>query len=146
METYVVPKATGKQIKTYLGGGSEPPKFMPTFYEWLREQGTQIIQGGSVTLANDYGMYTVPTGYVLFINSIYLDTNLAAAGQAIIFLAESSAIKLIALNGARAVTIEYPIPLQLPGKKQLVLSTLAAGLVQYGFSGFLIEKSLIPQI
>jgi hypothetical protein len=144
MATHTVYKPTDKFKQVYTGGTLEPPKFMPSLNEWLRKKGAQKIQGGSVAVAGDYGIYTVPANYSLFITSVYLDTNLAAGVQAVWFLASNTTEKIIALNGVKAVAISYQIPILIETKKQMVLSTLGNGLVQYGFTGFLIKNSEIP--
>jgi hypothetical protein len=146
MASYVVPKPTAKSVKFYEGGGLQPPKYMPTFYEWINQNGKRIIQGGSITVANDYGVYTVPVDYTLFLTSVYLDTNLGAAAQAVLFINPITSEKIIALNGARALSISYQIPIIIEQKKQIILSTLGNGLVQYGITGFLVKNSEIPQI
>jgi hypothetical protein len=119
--------------------------YIPTYYEWLREQGTPIIQGGSVTLQNDYGVYTVPAGYTLYLNSIYLDTNLATGTQATLYLNLLGSQKFIQVNGVKVATISYPIPVKIDAKQQMILSTLGNGLVQYGFTGFLVSNAYIFQ-
>ena len=118
-------------------------EYIPSYYEWLKEQGTQIVQGGTVATANDYGVYTVPVDFTLYLSTIYLDTNLATGAQAMMYLNLLTAQKFIQVNGVKAMSISYPIPIEITAKQQIILSTLGDGLVQYGITGFLVPNSVI---
>lgn len=61
-------KPTEKVKKIYPGGTFIPPKFTPTYYEWLASKGEVIAKNGSSTSSN-FTIYTVPEGKILFIFS-----------------------------------------------------------------------------
>ncbi len=63
-----------EKIKAIYGSGTiEPPKFMPTYYEWLRSQGQDIIKVGEINfITPTTALYTVPSDKVFFLTGIYV--------------------------------------------------------------------------
>jgi len=143
MPSYKVFKPTEKIEKISIDSRLDQAKFMPTFDEWVRSLGERVLQGGSVQVANDYGVYTVATGYSFFLDSVYLDTNLAAGTQAIIYTTKGTK-KILASDGVKFAGLSFPKSIKVEETEQLVLSTLGNGLVQYGIQGFLIKNVNIP--
>ena len=57
--------------KIYPGGQFTPPKFTPTFLEWLYMRG-QIKSGNfGGNFASTWNCYTVPDGYSFFLTSVW---------------------------------------------------------------------------
>lgn len=61
--------------KIYPGGTLTPPKFIPTYFEYLAINGTPI----AIELNETNKTYNVPEGKILFITSISLTSNLRTA-------------------------------------------------------------------
>ena len=77
---YATPEKVGKQ---YLGGGLEPPKFMPSFYEWLFSRGEQICFNASgSTLTTYFTLVDIPINCTLYITSVAVSGISTGVGEA----------------------------------------------------------------
>ena len=80
MPKEVVYKPSEKFQKIYSGGTLTPPKFMPTFYEWLSRKGEQVVGTKQSFTEGDTCLYTVPVGKTLFLTSAWLSGTCDGAG------------------------------------------------------------------
>lgn len=136
--------------------GQQP--FTPSFYEWLKARGDQIVRRASATNATTQ-IYSIPLGYVLFLTNIQMSLNTAGiAGGAIIYAvgianeATPSNNALIHLgaqvNDSISEAQTFSIPLRLEeGMDVYVIASGGAGVTARAqIQGFLVKKDTIPQI
>jgi hypothetical protein len=68
MPPEVAYKPIEKIKKIYEGGTIQPPKFMPSFFEFLAEHGQFLIKTAYNTLGSGTtGLYTVPESHTFYI-------------------------------------------------------------------------------
>ena len=152
MASYVVPKPTEKPIKIFQGGGLQPPKFMPSYYEWLSIKGQQVFWASNVSAT----FATVPADQILFITSAYINiycvaalTNDASLGiqdaTTINNLKEIIRVKYGSADTQVSSSNSFPIPIKVLGTERISFFHAGAG-GSAGFTGFLVKKSDLPQI
>ncbi len=153
VDFYKVFKPSEKFKQVFTGGTLEPPKFIPTYYEWLRAKGERLIQGGSATIADTYAVYTVPKGKTLFLTSAILGVDDCAVDRInpILWIDGAGGVRKFMTVSAEAnsqetVALSFPIPLQFVEDEQIVLTFLANAFVTYSLTGFLVKNDYIPQI
>lgn len=152
MPREIVYKPVEKVKKIFQTSGTyAPPKFMPTYLEWLRRKGERVIQGGSVTVAGTYATYTVPKGYTFFLTNAILGIDDSAVDRinAILLLEGSSGTRKFMSVSAEAntsqhITQNFSPPLELIEGEQILTSFLANALITYSIVGFLVKNSYIP--
>jgi len=153
MNSYVVPKPTENLIKLY-NGSITPPKFMPSYYEYLRLMGEQIVAAGGVGGAGTLqAIYDVPTGYTLYITTAEIAFNTDTATRyGSINTAQMEIMKVtasIAAAGQKAVanmSKTFTIPIKVESGDHVYVKK-GAGVNEelYGnITGFIIINSLIP--
>lgn len=121
-------------VDTYLQG-KQP--FTPSFYEWLSIRGQQLIDA-----FNGGGSYTVPAGYVFFLNTICLSAT--GAGANIIIQGVGGNTALTYARAETNITVSYPIPIKIDSEDRLSCNTAGSALAM--ITGFLIKKDVIPQV
>lgn len=155
MPKIVVPKSREKLPKKFLGGGLTPPQFMPSYYEWIRKHSQQVLEfdyeafGG----AAEINLYTVPDDYIFYLTDmqmILLHTGVAGLSE-IYFMIAGEGKFMLTNYLARELnlnTLSFRIPLEF--KEKEILKIIRAGIepsIYGGFiKGFLVKKSMIPQI
>lgn len=137
-------KPVEKVGNIYAGGTLTPPKFMPSYYEWLSAKGTQITHD----LAS--GSYTVPDDMTLFLTNISL-SYLATTNTGISYVRTSEfggGFIIVACKGgsdvASSIVTNYSIPLKIRSGCDISLELSQAGTNQSIFVGFLVENADIP--
>lgn len=144
-----VPTQPYKEV--YGAGTPQPPKYMPTYYEWLFKQGEIIFRAMAVA-GGGYTLYTVPEGHTFFITSITLSANLsvAAAFGVTASIYKSTSIKYLAALYFRAVQTQnmsqsYNFPIICFEKEAIYVYSNDPNLDAFGtFYGFLVKNSVIP--
>lgn len=139
-------KPQEKLKKIYSGGTLDPPKFMPTFIEWLRTKGLRVIKNKLSTGT----IYEVPEGKVLFITSIFI-TSLDSLnyGQTYVYLTDENVDTLLVANafptGSGNNSITFSPPLGILEKEKLIVGRSNASTnATAGFTGFLVAAKDIP--
>lgn len=129
----------------FAGGTLTPPKFMPTYYEWLSLIGQQVLMCETY-LVGAVITYTVPEGFNLFVTSASVavaDTDKAElqlrdpAGN---FISNIIAVGYAsaASSGGSSVSISPKIPIRVESQESLSYNGAKGNI---SFSGFLVKKS-----
>lgn len=163
MGSEVVYTPAEKVKKIYGSGTLQPPKFMPTYYEWLKEQGIQISK--SQFYINSYStVYTVPEGYTLFLQSAMLASSQNVIGATLGLViggnlsvsGEAGNSALLYFMWSDVMTVSdvavgtYPYPLKISEKSSIVVGTVNfSSINQCGratIQGFLVSNSILQSI
>tara|TARA_Y100000310_G_scaffold232406_1_gene235245 strand:- start:1861 stop:2307 length:447 start_codon:yes stop_codon:yes gene_type:complete len=142
-------KPSEKQLPIYSGGTITPPKFMPTFVEWLRTKGQRIIK----TKLSVGEIYSVPMGKVLFLTSAWVCSFESGANYnfAYLYLTDAGVDTILSAQafptgtGNNSITFSPPLGI-IEGEKLNLARSHATGNVACGFVGFLVSNKNIPQI
>jgi len=140
-------------IKTiYPGGTITPPKYTPSYYEWLR------LNGQYINCYKDSSgvVYTVPEGFILYITDAYLsasftvlsvggygtaDLTMPGSSFGVAYLCE---LEVTAINQAMNQAMSYKFPIMVGEKSNINLSQ-SAGSTAFLFGsiqGFLVPNNL----
>lgn len=164
MPKHTVYTPSEKLQRIYRGGGLKPPKFYPTYYEWLASKGQQISYTKSTKKSSagmvTHDLYTVPKGSTFFLTNCYLihSANITeVGGSALGYLRIPSTILLFieALGYGNtslgySINETYLIPFKISGGDKIILyhTVIEQGIVVYlltvGFKGILIKNKDIP--
>jgi len=157
MPSEVVYKPIEKPKSIYAGGTITPPKFMPSYYEWLSfkseliTKDKRILGGGGSTL-----IYQVPDDYTLFLTNLSLGSRSDGGGagfqvQSWIFLGDTyTKNRMIGLCFVDNVTevnsnsLNFDYPLKLLPKTKLSLFNGSHLDSLASITGFLVKNSDIP--
>lgn len=155
MASYKVFKPTEKIKKLNQAGTINPPKFMPSFYEWLHANGAYITF--SSDNADTAATYIVPEGYYFFlcylnISSYVVNLN----GNQFVYVtvgdgatAEVIFTQVLTVGNPNAIskdsTVQFNPPLPIPEKKEIWSENNSTKTFINGY-GFLVPKAIIPQI
>ena len=157
MPKIVVPKPSKQPKQVFLGGGSEPPKFMPSYYEWLFQKGKSIhLAVQTVTAA--FTIYTVPDDHILYLISYYLQGDLRTDPLMVVtfslwttnlpqtsYAAQLIRFSLSKVDMSDRVIINCSLPLKIESKEQIQIgASTVDGVAWGGFAGFLVQKKDIP--
>ena len=154
MPKTTVYKPQDKITKIFTGGTLEPPKFIPSFYEWLKEHGEDIVKWTDANVT----LYAVPKDYTFFLCTAYVScVNNAAGGTNTTSLVRFEAgitngCQLIAAqvgiadeNAINSISFPYPIKIRA-GQLIRQYSSGNPHISNSGITGFLIKNSDIPQL
>lgn len=157
MPREVVYKPNEKLKPIYSGGMLSPPKFMPSYYEWLSKKGKQIIINGQGDSLGSNDWYVVPENETLFITSIFLSavddspgTNTSNIGlriddQFIINYVMSTSSVASVQKPHLIMTQSFHYPLIVKAKQTIKSTAMNSGGSFYGyFTGFLVKNRDIP--
>jgi len=127
--------------------------FVLTFYEFLREEGEQIVEDGFSTAAGTNIIFTVPEGKTLYVQAVYASTSFdgVSAQQRVILEAgypnvgtiEFLTIRLVAQNRSESLSLSFPIPIQIEERMEVKLQNQANMDTSFGFMGFLVSKEVL---
>lgn len=111
MPSNVVYKPVGKIKPIYAGGTITPPKFMPSYYEWLFNNSEQKTFK-SLTYGGTTNLYTVPANHSFFVTSIFISVvnrtlNSQSSGGVFIIGTEEIEWTLPVVNPAGASTYAH---------------------------------------
>lgn len=144
-------KSSEKLVKIYQGGLLIPPKFMPTYYEWLKSKGKTIIRDGSLPTGSS-GLYTVPINKVFFLTSLTITATHNNANDASYKAwidntdQEIITLRLRGEPDSGSLTKEFNMPLRLNQNQRIGLSSGGFGIVTLIIVGFEVDYNEIPQI
>ena len=152
MPSEIVYKPIEKVKPIYTGGTLTPPKFMPTYYEWLKNLGQQIIINSGVPIGGFRIIYTVTLNHKFFITNVWLSVSCTDGGHNVGYFtftpndADQSLCSVSTYgisNNSNAVN--FSIPLKFNEHVVFkIQSTVATNKLTGGFSGFLMKKINIP--
>lgn len=144
-------KSSEKQPKIFTGGALTPPKFSPSFFEWLSVRGKLISGFKSIENAEEV-LYTVPTGKIFFL----LGISLASANDALLLslptldlridsipIATVSCGKLDGANGNMAMSFSIPITIRTT-QKLIIESNRADCWLRGTYLGYEIDEKDVP--
>ncbi|GAI20640.1 unnamed protein product [marine sediment metagenome] len=147
-------KPLEKIKKIYKGGTLIPPKFLPTYYEWLSKGGIQIIKEkhGTFMGGGDVEIYKVPEDSVLFITSAWLNGltfSVGIVGGRLSLRIKNDRLALIEFyrddDFPTNQVLSFPIPLRVEKNQVLDVSNNISDVAYcVGFSGFLVKNQDIP--
>jgi len=149
MPSEVVYKPVEKIKPIYAGGTITPPKFMPTFYEWLSTKGTWVY----LSTSSSGTLYTVPLDNTFFlVGASVLCRNLVASaeGDRISSLAigtGDNSILSAGCTGAKtsnSTSNSWAIPLKVPSGEVITTVTTAGATGNFKIQGFLVKNVTIP--
>lgn len=150
-ETVYKPIEKTKQI--FTGGGLEPPKFMPSYLEWLFKKG-ESIHLVTLTFAAAETIYTVPANKTLYMTSYYVQGAITGAVSFVTislwttnlpqthFAAQLIRYLLTTTSQGRCVVMNPSFPLKIPSKAKIIMGVSEVGKSTAfgGFAGFLVNK------
>lgn len=149
MPSEIVYKPVGKIKPIYAGGTITPPKFMPSYYEWLGENGTQIIKYKSLSAAGSTIVYTVPNNQTFFLTNLALSGDCDGVGTGYVIIERDNFVELLTLRFPSAKTtgtqsLNFTIPLKFVSTDalRLIVSSNARGTSTA--TGFLVSNKDIP--
>lgn len=153
MPSEVVYKPSEKLNPIFPGGTLAPPKFIPTYLEWLFKDAKYMSEtsSGGVISTGTITLYTVPEDFELYVVSCFLECwgtagdnrlTLETPDHEVEFLSVVSSVVGTTAN----ISANYPYPIILPGKTVVRMVNHHARTTQYamGITGFLIKKKNIP--
>lgn len=125
-------------------------EFFPTFQEWLGDGNVEQVTRFAFINGTTNSFFTVPNNFTLFITSIWMSGNCAAAGaaqrDAQLDLGDDSKIILgLRITGAgtnQSNSLNYTMPLKVETGRVVRLSSDANFAVSCGFQGFLLPKKI----
>ena len=131
----------------YAGGTITPPKFMPTYYEWLSNDATIVIENSRVLSGGSAVVYKVPKDHFLFITAMTI-TGKTGVNEGFCFVGDTDEILLnrieLNANDSEVSTINFSIPLKVnPDIEIVVYSSVALLRASGGIFGFLVPKTKI---
>lgn len=152
MPSDVAYKPVEKFKEIYAGGTLTPPKFMPSFFDWLYSKGLHIVRSRQTTGS----LYTIPNDYTFFITSVWgsivADGGSNSTGTLTMVSDDNlnvlMAVKLRnsattgGLSDCMSITYAFPV-ISKSGDIDILLS--GTGFLCYaGLTGFLVKNSDIP--
>ena len=155
MPRKTVYKPIEKIKKIFIGGGLEPPKFMPSYLEWLFKKGESIHLVTLTFIAADV-IYTVPKDKILYMTSYYLYGRVSADRLVTFSLWTTNlpqthyAAQLIRFDlwkdqQRERIVMNPSLPLKIQsGAKIIIGVSHSDGTCWCGFAGFLIKRKDIP--
>lgn len=155
MPPTVVYKPTETLQPIYAGGGITPPKFMPTYLEWLFKDAEAIAEtsSGGIVSGGIITFYTVPEGVDFYITSCFLECWGTAGTNRLTLQTPDNKVEFLTVVSSNVgttanVSANYSHPIVLPSKTviKLINHHLRATQFAMGMTGFLIEKKAIPAI
>ena len=149
MPSEVVYKPSEKINPIYAGGTITPPKFMPTYYEWLFKNAEIISRGGQGNTNSNLDIYTVPEDSILFITSAFMSlTGLVVDNRCNLNIKGKSGFLGLAvkkdLTGATSLNFNPPIRVNSTDIIQWENNTANIVFFRVGFTGFLVKHKNIP--
>lgn len=147
-----------KQI--YEGGTFSPPKFMPSYYEWLREQGADINIYKTHSAASEVTLWTIPVGYIFFLTNVCLSCGVKddTGGEKARLSIQSAAneiiiVEIFPVEGMGAlvpqwttITQNFVFPFKIYENQSLRLDNPTNGQSSVCVQGFLVPKTSIPSL
>jgi len=146
-------KPTEKIKQIFMGGKFTPPKFFPTYNEWLASRGSRILRSGGYTGAlGSNSIYTVPVNKTLYINYLWLSSSTLtiAVGNANIILYIDATAYLLNLrtntnyNTTNSMTASCFIKINAGETIKIGVESLSSVISNGGFGGFLVNNQEIP--
>ena len=132
----------------YTGGTLTPPKFMPSYYEWLSVRGLFVSTGGEATSGGNNDIYTVPHNNTLFITYACACITADAVGFSFTSV-HTDANPIInvkcSTSGSGNLSISPIIPIKINSGEIITVTCGTNKADAYGnFSGFLVKNADIP--
>lgn len=130
MPSEVVYKPTQKIKKIYEGGTITPPKFTPTYYEWLFKDGQYInifLENPASSLTT---IYTIPDDYIFYLLSVSVTiARTGGTNQASCFVYTGSPpnaevylhLRMAGVDNTAHQVKTYPIPLKIGSKEPITV-------------------------
>lgn len=143
MASYKVPKPSEKPIKIYQGVGLTPPKFMPSYYEWLSTIGIWIYRYVSSTGT----IYQVPSDSTFFLvaASVSIINGTLLSREAVINADSGDTPMLPAgvflANASMTNSNSYPIPLKFTSGSIISVGLTAGATGKFAIQGFLVKNT-----
>jgi len=139
-------KPNEKFVKIYEGGGLAPPKFMPSYYEWISARG-KVVNGFKSVTDSTSTLYTVPENKVFFLISI----SMMSVNDAAISISNSDFevddVPALTIQSGKSATgvgnesISFSIPMRLEAGKTLkIRSNRANCWVRCCYFGYEVDK------
>lgn len=131
--------------KIYQGGMMIPPKFLPSYIDWLWGNSQHIIESFTTTGV----IYTVPDDFTFFLTSIYVTTGktgvTVSAGA---FTSLNGQKNIISVKGWENASASLSFPNPLKFNSGVVFETYkdAGAVIGAGISGFLVKNSDLVEI
>ena len=148
MPSEVVYKPIEKTKPIFAGGTITPPKFTPSYYEWLFKDKQQIIKTGRTT--GDLTIYTVPDGFTLFMVNCYLTEDTTSNFWCALTYGGGFTPIIEFQAGAQTdnsifnINYNFIVPVAFQEKTIITVRSQGTPMASGGFVGFLVENSAIP--
>lgn len=132
-------KPVEKVTKIYTGGTLQPPKFMPSYYEWLSTKGARII----LSTATTGTLYTVPANHTLYVVTAWATVTHTLAGYARLTISPNIMLMCwCPANASESISSNFNIPLKVNGGESITYAEIGSG--HAGFTGFVVNNNDIP--
>ena len=158
MASIVVPKPTEKPIMIFQGGSLEAPKYIPTYYEWLRSQGQQILLRASNMNVASTTVCAIAAGYSFYVTNLTLsyDLDLPAIGNSPALITKGSnfstsmtdclaSLDIRATNGYENIAQSFQIPIKIEQGERIFLwqgGGTATSVARCSIQGFLVKNQV----
>ena len=145
-----------EQKTIYEGGALTPPKFTPTYYEWLVSKSEQVKRIGQISsVGTTTTLFTVPDNFTLFITHLWISavgdspagadrgfaTFKIGEGDTSIFGCGVDHHGTVATSiGNAFIALTMPIKMNQKEVLKMIKFDLFAGQVLGGFMGFLVSQ------
>lgn len=150
--------------KIYPGGTLTPPKFLPTYFEWLKAKGIDVRGNAPKNLSSGYAtVYTRPTGYTLYLTGYNITAtamdDAMEFGEIILFVADNPVNPKYSIAGIQLdtralqanntmpsghVARDFTYPIKITEKYITIYSTSAKIAGRVHITGFLVKNADIP--
>ena len=152
MPSEVVYKPVEKVKPIYAGGTLSQPKFMPTYFEFLKKHSVEVSEWKVVISSTENTIYTVPANHTLFLVSASLTIVGTAGGTPrtgrIIYRGGTKVLLNVSimLEGTSDTTsAAFSIPLIINSGDILQVSGANDANTTACITGFLVKNADIPQ-